>query len=328
MKHHFGDFLDRTGDYWEMTPNRNRYQLLMNKISKFDSSITAITISKNDSNWREIFKLENLVELTIHEGSIEQFQSIKELQNLKRLRVTHLRTEELSPIGELKNLEEIALEYVSGFSDLTPLSKLEKVKSIHLENLRRVKDFSPLSKIINLKYLRIDGTLDWKQPIENFKFISEMEKLEVFSLGQIICKAEYPIFLGLSELDNLKSIKIPVNMFPSQEYAYLQEALSNVEGTQWKPIAVWPNRFNELDKDDERMNLSIEEFKSQYPNSRILYDGKREISDPNYEWYEFIGKKAGSIKCESKNAKNKCEEFTLKYERMKQNARKLIKDKC
>lgn len=327
MKHHFGDFLDRTGDYWKMTPNRNRYQLMIHNFSNLDSSISAITISKDHTNWKEIFKLQNLEELTIHEGSKEQFQSISELSNLKRLRVSHLRPKEINPIGELKNLEELVLEYVSGFSDLSPLTKLNKLKSCHFENLRKVSDFSQLSNIKNLKYLRIDGTLDWKQPIVNCDFLGKLKNLEIISFGQVICKSNYPILIGLTELKNLKKIKIPVNMFPSEEYALLQTAIPQIEGTQWEPIAVWPNRFIELDKDDPRMKLSKEELKIQHPEVRVLYDGRRDISDPDYEWFEFIGKKAGRIKCDSKNAKKKCDEFDVKYESMKEKARKLLKEK-
>jgi hypothetical protein len=327
MKHHFGDFLDRTGDYWKMTPNRDRYQLMMHNFSNLDSSISAITISKDHTNWKEIFKLQNLEELTIHEGSKEQFQSISELTNLKRLRISHLRPKEINPIGELKNLEELVLEYVSGFSDLSPLTKLNKLKSCHFENLRKVSDFSPISNVENLKYLSIDGTLDWKQPIDNCKFLGKLKNLEIISFGQVICKSNYPILIGLTEIKNLKKIKIPVNMFPSEEYALLQTAIPKIDGTQWEPIAVWPYRFIELDRDDPRMKLSKEELKLQHPKVRVLYDGRREISDPNYEWFEFIGKKAGRIKCDSKNAKKKCDEFGVKYESMKEKARKLLKEK-
>ena len=42
-----------------------------------------------------LFNLQNLEELTIHDGSKEQFQSITELKNLKRLRVTHLRPKQI-----------------------------------------------------------------------------------------------------------------------------------------------------------------------------------------------------------------------------------------
>lgn len=324
MKHHFSDFLDRTGDYWKMTPNRDRYQMMMDKVSKLDSSIRAITISKNHSNWREVFNLKNLEELTIHYGSQEQFLAAKGLQNLKRLRITHLKTRDISPIGELINLEELVLEYVSGFTDLSPLTELKELKSCHFENLRKVTDFSPISQVKDLRYLRIDGTFDWKQPIDDFEFLEQMKNLEVFSLGQVICKAEYPIFVGLTRLQNLKKIKIPDNMFASEEYALIQTAMPNVEGTEWKPINVWPYRYIELSENDIRMKLSEEEFRTQYPTSRVLYDGRREISDPDHEWFEFIGKKAGRIKCDSKNAHFKCEDFKLKYEEMKVRARKLL----
>lgn len=327
MKHHFGDYLDRTGDYWKMTPNRDRYKLMINNLANLDSSISAITITKDNPNWKDIFDLENLEELTIHNGSKEQFQSISKLVNLKRLRITHLRPKEILPIASLANLEELVLEYVSGFSDLTPLIQLKKLKSIHFENLRKVKDFSPLSQIENLRYLNIDGTLDWKQPVENFDFLCGLRNLEIFSLGRVICKKDYPILIGLTKLNKLKKIKIYKNMFPSEEYALLQVAIPNIEGSQWKHITVYSNRFIELDMDDPRMKISEEEIKLNYPNIRILYNGKRKISDPDYDWFEFIGKRAGSIKCSSKNAKKKCDEFNLKYESMKEKARKLLDKK-
>ncbi len=31
MKHHFGDFLDRTDDYWTIVPNRERYAYSANE---------------------------------------------------------------------------------------------------------------------------------------------------------------------------------------------------------------------------------------------------------------------------------------------------------
>ena len=324
MKHHFGDFLDRAGDYWKMTPNKDRYQLMLDNFPVLDSSIESITISKKHTNWREILGLKNLEELTIHEGTKEQFEAIKELKHLKRLRITHLRPKEITPISELVNLEELVLEYVSGFSDLLPLSKLENLHSLHLENLRSVRDFSPLTKISNLKYLYIDGTIDWKQPVDNFTFLNEMQKLEVFSLGQVMCKADYPIFLGLIKLNNLKKVKIFNYMFPTEEYAFLQEAIPSIEGTQWEPISIFPNRYKSIEKDDQKMKLSKEDFITRYPNSRVYPDGRREISDPNYEEFSFLGKKAGSIKCNSKNAEKKCEEFTMKYEAMKVKARNFL----
>ena len=64
MKHHFGDYLDRAGDYWKMTPNKDRYQLMLDNFPVLDSSIESITISKKHTNWREILGLKNLEELT------------------------------------------------------------------------------------------------------------------------------------------------------------------------------------------------------------------------------------------------------------------------
>ena len=205
MKHHFGDFLDRTGDYWTTIPNRERFAFIADfEISNKDE-VKILTISKHQDKkyWEQIFDCPNLEELTLHDPSKEQVQAIRKLINIKRLRVTFFRATDLDFIGDLPNLEELILEYVSGFSDLTPLSKLTKLKSIHLENLRRVSNFDGLRGLNNLRYLHIDGTLDWNQPIENFDFLSGLPNLEVFSLGWITNKSAYPAFTSILKLKKL-----------------------------------------------------------------------------------------------------------------------------
>lgn len=160
MKHHFGDFLDREGDYWTVVPNRERYAYRIGSVPAGDEQVTIATISSDDSLWRNVFTFPNLEELTLHSPTHEQLQAITKLSGLKRLRITHARPREITFISPLSQIEELVLEYVSGFSDLSPLRSLPKLKSLHLENLRRVTDFRGLSGLACLRYLGIDGTLD------------------------------------------------------------------------------------------------------------------------------------------------------------------------
>lgn len=145
-------------------------------------------------------------------------------------------------------MEELILEYVSGFSDLAPLSKLTKLKSLHFENLRRVSNFDGLQKIKSLRYLHIDGTLDWNQPIENFKFLKGLTNLEVFSLGFIINKTEFPAFLPLLHLKKVKKINIVRDTFKTNEFAFLQAAFSKIEGCDWNLFWDAGDRFTFLGK--------------------------------------------------------------------------------
>ena len=146
------------------------------------------------------------------------------------------------------NLEEVIFEYVSGFSDLTPLLRLTKLKSLHFENLRRVSNFDGLMGLNCLRYLHIDGTLDWNQPIENFEFLKGLPNLEVFSLGFIISKTEFPAFLPILHLKKLKKIKIGRSTFKTKEYAFLQTALPNVEGCSWDLCWDYQDTFEFLGK--------------------------------------------------------------------------------
>lgn len=233
MKHHFGDFLDRTGDYWAIVPNRDRYAYTADYVIEDKEMVKILTISKYHEDWRQVFDCPNIEELTLHDPSKEQVQSISALIQLKRLRITFFRATDIEFISDLINLEELVLEYVSGFSDLTPLSKLPKLKSIHFENLRRVSNFDGLRGLNSLRYLHIDGTLDWNQPIENFNFLEGLPYLEVFSLGWIINHSVYPAFAPILSLKKLKKINVIRNTFPSEEFAFLEVALPNVEGASW-----------------------------------------------------------------------------------------------
>ena len=330
MKHHFGDFLDRTGDYWTTIPNRDRFAFIADFEIANKDEVKILTISKTQDkkHWEQIFDCPNLEELTLHEPSKEQIHAIGRLTNIKRLRVTFFRAQDIEFIGELYNLEELILEYVSGFSDLKPLSKLTKLKSVHFENLRRVSNFDGLTGLNSLRYLHIDGTLDWNQPIENFEFLKGLPNLEVFSLGWVTNKSEFPAFLPVLTLKHLKKIKIISNTFPTKEFAFLQQALPNVQGADWKLYDKICYSFLKLPASDFRSKLSEEEIKEHHPEVILIYDGSREINDPTTEWYEFLGKKAGRIKYSNPKANEKIEEFTLMYEEYKTEANKIIKSYC
>jgi len=292
MKHHFGDFLDRTGDYWTIVPNRERYPYAADNEIADKAAVKILTISKYHSNWKQIFDCPNIEEITLHNPSKEQVEEIQQLQSLKRLRVTFFRANNIEFIGSLYNLEEVILEYVSGFSDLSPLKKLSKLRSLHLENVRRVSNFDGLKRIDSLKYLHIDGTLDWNQPIENFTFLTGLPNLEVFSLGFVTSKKEFPAFLPILSLKKLKKIKIGRATFKTQEYAFLQVVLPQVEGCSWDLYWDYNDNYEFLGKQagfvkksnpnaKERCNAFVELYDKMKSESEELIKNYRDTPDPN-----------------------------------------------
>lgn len=324
MKHHFGDMLDRDGDYWTIIPNRDRYSYVSENLVANSPEITIVTIGKNDNNWDVILSLPNLEELTLHEPSKDQIASITSLTQIKRLRITHYRPKDIEFLSSLVNVEELVLEYVSGFSDLSPIRSLSKLKSLHLENLRRVSNFDGLSGINSLRYLRIDGTIDWKQPIENFQFIEGLPNLEVLSFGQVITKCPYPAFLPIARLRNLKKIKMTWQMFDAKEYALLSEGLKDVEGADFGPFTAFSYSWIQLPKDDIRYHLPDDIIRENHPEVSIHYDGSRHIDNPKDLWFEFTGKKAGRVKSTSLKANEKCAEYTEIYNSYREEARKIL----
>lgn len=288
MKHHFADLLDREGDYWTIIPNVERYSYAADEIIKDKENAKVVTVGKYDSNWKQIFDLPNLEELTLHEPSKEQVESITELHELKRLRISHFRPKNIEFIKSLVNIEELVLEYVSGFSDLSPLRNLTHLKSLHLENLRRVSNFDDLNGISSLRYLHIDGTIDWKQPIENFDFLKGLPNLEVFALGFVNVNKEYPAFTPILKLKKLQRIKIGLATLETKDYAFIEVAQPNAhcgahgKGMPWTPYFDWVNSYLPLGK------------------------GKRTFSKDH------------------PNVESKCKELEDDYERFKTEARALI----
>jgi hypothetical protein len=290
--------------------------------------VTIVTIGKEDENWSRALTLPNLEELTLHDPTQEQIEAIGVLHSLKRLRVTHARPRSIEFIESMHGVEELVLEYVSGFSDLSPLRGLKRLRALHVENLRRVSDFSGLAGLDSLRYLAIHGTLDWKQPIENFEFLRGLRGLEVLALWQIISKRAYPAMLPALSLRRLKKLKLHGSYLAAEEYALLEEGLQGVEGASWGPFRTVAYSQMALPSSDIRAQLPEEIIRANYPEVLIRFDGKREIDDPASRWFEFTGKGAGRIRCGSSKAEQRCMEYAKRYDAMKQAAKSLIEEKA
>lgn len=293
MKHHFGDFLDRTGDYWTTIPNRDRFAFIADFVIANKTEVKILTISKTQDKiyWEQVFDCPNLEELTLHDPSKEQVQAISKLPNIKRLRVTFFRTTDIEFISNFHDLEELILEYVSGFSDLVPLRKLKKIKSVHFENLRRVTDFGGLAGIESLRYIYINGTFDWNQPIESFDFLSEIPNLEILAIGfgVKVVNPTYPIFKSITKNKKIKKLRLGRAFCSLEDYAFVEVLLGQENITY---------------ADDTPVEL--------------FYEHKEQI--------DFLGKGMRSIS--STNSKDKCDKVSQEYENLKTKAKEYLKSYC
>ena len=72
MKHHFGDFLDRTADYWTTIPNWDRYAFVATAKIPNKDKVKILTISKDQDKelWEQSFDCPNLEELTLHDQKV------------------------------------------------------------------------------------------------------------------------------------------------------------------------------------------------------------------------------------------------------------------
>jgi len=293
MKHHFGDFLDRTDDYWTTIPNIERFALIADFEIANKDEVKILTISKNQDkiHWQQIFDCPNLEELTLHDPSKEQVQAIRNLKDIKRLRVTFFRATDIEFIGDLENLEELILEYVSGFSDLTPLRKLKKLKSVHFENLRRVTDFGRLKGIESLRYIYINGTFDWSQPVESFDFLSEIPNLEILAMGfgVKVVNPTYPIFKSIIKNNKIKKLRLGRAFCSLEDYAFVEVLIGqeNITYADNSPV-------------------------------KLFYEHNGQI--------DFLGKGMRSISVA--NSKDKCDKVSQEYDNLKLKAKEYLESYC
>ncbi|REC63807.1 leucine-rich repeat domain-containing protein [Chryseobacterium pennae] len=277
--------------YWKIIPTHHSASYSVDKEMTDIKSVKVLTVGKHHQNWKLIFDCPNLEEITLDQPTPDQAQAVSEIKSLKRLRIKSFRTKDIGFISTLGNLEEVSLEYVSGFSDLSPLQKLSELKALHLENLRKVSSFDGLRGIKNLKYLHIDGTLDWKQPIESFSFLEDLPKLEILSVMSVTLKASFPAFTSLLRLEKLLEIRIPREILDSREYAFLEVAKPEI----------------------------IKGFVNE--TSWPLFANK-DYTDQGY--VSLLGKGEGRIKRNHPDFNRKLKAYSEKYEEFKQKAREII----
>lgn len=315
MKHHFGDMLDREYGHWTIKPNRERWGYNYPDLLEVPDDLSILTLTKDTKNWERLIDLRSLEELTLHECSKEQLLALERIGPLKKLRITHARPKSLDLLESQQTLEELILEYVSGFDNLNAIGSLPQLTSLHLENLRRVRDFSPLSRSKTLKYLSIDGTFDWKQPIESLSFLSNLDSLEYLRLQGVRVFSDSPVFQGIDKLKNLKKVNIYMSAFPLKDFAYLEAVIPNVEGAVRAAYIFKESNRVYFKPPDMRATMSEKDLK-QYPKILIDSEGRRYCDEPATAF--LLGKGSRTITGVEEKIKAKCAEFEIEYRKLVQ----------
>lgn len=313
MKHHFGDFLDRSQGHWSMVPNRERWTYHFADVQDAPSSQSILTITKKDSNWKRIRELSQLEELTLHEPSKEQMQCLEHLTGLARLRITHARPTSLDFLCGLRNLRELVLEYVSGVEHIDPIGSLPQLAALNLENLRRVKNFSGILPGASIKYLSIDGTLDWSQPIQDLAFVGSLSSLEFLRLAKVRVLASPPALAGLTQLGKLRNLKIAMNALPIEDFAFAEAVCPDIDGAVRPAYVINEEKRRILSDRDYRASMPEPEFLT-FKGAGITGDGKRYILEPMTAF--LLGKGTRTLSGKPENIVNSCNAHEARYRKL------------
>jgi hypothetical protein len=280
MKHHYADLLNRSSEYWTMTPNGERWSCHYPDLADAPEDISTLTITRNDVNWQRARDLEQLAELTLHEPDQSQLAALVDFPRLTALRISHARPKTLAMIEGQTALRELVLEYVSGVSDLQPLGRLPSLRALHLENLRRVSDFSGLGASTSLRYVAILGTLDWNQPVESLAFLGTMSSLEYLKLSWTRVPEKPHLFAALGGLGKLLRLEIGMSELPLEEFAALEANLSHVDGALRPAFVRYGGEDRKLHAHDYRAKLPMNEFQ-RFTGLHVGADGERYEAVPH-----------------------------------------------
>jgi len=311
MKHHFGDMLNRDGDYWTISENRKRWAYRYADVQDAPDTAKKLTLTRDDANWERIFELSNLTELTLHEASKDQLQALKKISGLKALRISHARPKTLEFLESQSDVEELVLEYVSGFDSLAPLQQLPKLKSLHTENIRRVANFGGLSGCDELRSLSIYGTFDWKQPIENVAFLQNIQTLEYFGTWQVRFLSKFPVFGGVNKPRAFKKINIGMSDMTTEDFAYLNANYVDVDGASRSAYRLIESRDEEIHASDIRYKMPMDQFLT-IPRSHTNSEGKRFLHRPACAL--FLGKGTRTYEGPREKVIEKCEAFQSNFD--------------
>lgn len=310
MKHHFADLLDRSGGYWTITPNAERWSCHYSDVADAPVDTTRLTLTRSDSNWKRALGLAQLVELTLHEPDQAQLEALADFRGLTVLRISHARPKTLAMIVGLSQLRELVLEYVSGVSCLSPLGQLPALQALHMENLRRVSDFSGLAGSRSLRHVAIVGTPDWKQPVDDFGFLGTIPTLESLELCWVKAPSASPVLASLLALERLAKLEIAMGDLPLEEFAWLQARLPHVAGAVRSAFVHSAGQLHAISDEDVRAAMPMDEF-LRHPGLQVGEDGRR------YEWIAdqalLLGKGQRFVSGEAGKVLARCRQHEVQF---------------
>ncbi|WP_313437933.1 hypothetical protein [Stenotrophomonas sp.] len=310
MKHHYADFLDRTGDTWTLTPNAQRWSCHVDDLVDVPDDIERLMVTAGDRNWERMLQLPLLRELTLHEPSQAQLASLAQLPQLTALRISHARPKMLAMLEGMQALRELVLEYVSGFNDLSPVGRLPALSALHLENLRRVSDFSGLAGAPALRNLAVMGTLDWNQPVADPGFLAKLPALEAVSITWFRSPLVSGLPGALLRVPKLRKVHFSMSELPLEDFARIQAWLPNVEGAVREPFVLCGENQRVIDPREEAAALPLEAFLA-VPGFWVDAQGRRRehLADSAY----LLGKGERMAQGRSASVLARCGQHAQRY---------------
>ncbi len=102
-----------------------------------------------------IESLENVVELSINNTEISDFENIGQLENIQLLKLINININDFRFISQLKNLSGLYIENIPGFT-LEKIDMPLKIEKLSIMGINKL-DLIIMNKYKNLKELSVDG---------------------------------------------------------------------------------------------------------------------------------------------------------------------------
>lgn len=198
----------------------------------------------------DIYKsdVENIKELDIELGGIQDISGIESLTNLQKLDLYGNKISDITVLKDLTNLQELNLGY-NKINDITTLKNLTNLQKLDLY-VNQISDISALKDLTNLKTLDLEDNL-----ISNISILEGLYNLKILDLDY-------------NKISNISALKGLYNLQNISAYKNQISDISALKGLY---------NLKTLDLTDNQIS-DINVLKGLY-NLRTLYLGDNQISD-------------------------------------------------
>lgn len=137
----------------------------------FTNSYICSDIDADDDDLKNLSKLKNIENLTLHSASITNIDFVKNMNQLRSILVDSPKVCDYSPLEECSNLESVFI-HATSITDLSDFKSNKELKLLHIDQCDMIEKLDDIKSLNQLRTLYLSG-----KNISDITAISELSDL-------------------------------------------------------------------------------------------------------------------------------------------------------